>query len=290
MHRNVIITCAVTGAGDTVDKNPEVPVTPQQIAESALAAAEAGAAIVHIHVRDPKTGQADRRFELYEEVVQWIRSSGSDVVINLTAGMGGDFIPSAEDPASAGPGSDMASAEERVAHIEKLRPDICSFDCGSLNYATSAFVATPDQLREMALRIKEAKVKPEIEVFELGHIWLAKQLIREGLIEPSPLFQLCLGIPWGAEANTETMVTMRNMLPADANWCGFAIGKSQMPFVAQSMLLGGHVRVGLEDNIYLKKGVPARNEDLVSKAAAIIEHLGSEVASPAEAREQLGLS
>ena len=225
LNANVIISCAVTGAGDTVGKHPAIPVTPRQIADSALEAHEAGAAIVHLHVRDPETGKAARDPALYRETVGLIRSSGADVVINLTAGMGGDFFFDPAHPASGGPGTDMAGAAERVAHVEELRPEICTLDCGSLNFGNGAFFATADLLREMARRIQAAGVKPEIECFELGHVWLAKQLIAEGLIDPPPLFQLCLGIPWGAEATTEAMLAMRGHLPAGANWAGFAIGR-----------------------------------------------------------------
>jgi uncharacterized protein (DUF849 family) len=245
---------------------------------------------VHLHVRDPRSGKAARDPELYRETVGLIRSSGADVVINLTAGMGGDFFFDSAHPASGGPGTDMASAAERVAHVEELRPEVCTLDCGSLNFGNGAFLATADLLREMARRIQAAGVKPEIECFELGHVWLAKQLIAEGLIDPPPLFQLCLGIPWGAEATTEAMLAMRGHLPEGANWAGFAIGRMQMPFVAQAVLLGGHVRVGLEDNIWLDRGVPATNGALVKRAREIVERMGASVATPDEARARLGLT
>ncbi|MFO1147246.1 MAG: 3-keto-5-aminohexanoate cleavage protein [Alsobacter sp.] len=289
MNQDVIISCAVTGAGDTVGKHPAIPVTPRQIADSAIEAARAGAAIAHLHVRDPRTGKAARDPALYREAVDYIRGSGVDVVINLTAGMGGDFVFNPDDPSRGGPGTDMADAAERVAHVEELRPEICTLDCGSLNFGNAAFLATADLLREMARRIQAVGVKPEIEAFELGHIWLAKQLMKEGLIDDPALFQLCLGIPWGAEATTETMVAMRNHLPPGCNWAGFAIGRMQMPFVAQAVLLGGNVRVGLEDNIWLDKGVPASNGALVGRAREIIERMGARVLTPAEARAKLGL-
>ena len=289
MNPKVIISCAVTGAGDTVGKHPAIPMTPRQIADSALEAHKAGAAIVHLHVRDPATGKAARDPALYREAVGAIRAANADVVINLTAGMGGDFFFNSANPASGGPGTDMAGAAERVAHVEELRPEICTLDCGSLNFGDGAFLATADVLREMARRIQAAGVKPEIECFELGHVWLAKQLIAEGLIDPPPLFQLCLGIPWGAEATTETMLAMRNHLPPNANWAGFAIGRMQMPFVAQAALLGGNVRVGLEDNIWLDRGVPASNGALVTRAREIVERLGASIATAAEARATLGL-
>ncbi len=289
MNPKVIISCAVTGAGDTVGKHPAIPVTPRQIADSALEAHAAGAAFVHLHVRDPATGKAARDPALYREAVGAIRASAADVVINLTAGMGGDFFFNSSNPASGGTGTDMAGAAERVRHVEELLPEICTLDCGSLNFGDGAFLATADVLREMARRIQAAGVKPEIECFELGHVWLAKQLIAEGLIDAPPLFQLCLGIPWGAEATTETMLAMRNHLPAGANWAGFAIGRMQMPFVAQAALLGGNVRVGLEDNIWLDRGVPASNGSLVARAREIVERMGASVATAAEARATLGL-
>lgn len=289
MTEDAIITCAVTGAGDTVGKHPAIPVTPRQIADSALEAVAAGAAIVHLHVRDPATGKAARAPELYRQAVGYIRASGVDVVINLTAGMGGDFTFNPADPARGGPGTDMAGAAERLAHVEELRPEICTLDCGSLNFGDAAFIATADLLRDMAARIQRAGVKPEIECFELGHIWLAKQLIAENLIDAPALFQLCLGVPWGAEATTETMLAMRNHLPAGANWSGFAIGRRQMPFVAQAILLGGHVRVGLEDNIWLDRGVPASNGSLVARAREIAQRLGARVLDAGQTREKLQL-
>jgi len=289
VNHDVIISCAVTGAGDTAGKHPAIPVTPRQIAESALEAATAGAAIVHLHVRNPATGKASRDPALYRETVGHIRASGVDVVINLTAGMGGDFVFDPATPAKGGAGTDMANAAERVAHVEELLPEICTLDCGSLNFGNAAFLATADLLREMAQRIKAAGVKPEIECFELGHVWLAKQLIAEGLIESPPLFQLCMGVPWGAEATTEAILAMRNHLPAGANWAAFAIGRLQMPFVAQAALLGGNVRVGLEDNLWLDRGVPATNGALVARAREIIERMGGRALNAAETRAKLHL-
>ena len=278
MNNEVIISCAVTGAGDTVGKHPAIPVTPRQIADAAIEAAKAGAAIAHLHVRNVETGKAGRDLANYREAVQLVRESGTDVVINLTAGMGGDFVYDPSNPSVAGSGSDMIDAAARLAHVEDTRPEICTLDCGSLNFGNGAYIATADLLRDMAARIQKMGVKPEIEAFELGHIWLAKQLIAEGLIDSPPLFQICLGIP-----------TMRNHLPADCNWAGFAIGRNQMGFVAQSMLLGGNVRVGLEDNIWLDKGVHATNGTLVARAKEIVERLGGRTLTPAEARIKLGL-
>jgi len=289
MKEKIVLTCALTGAGDSPAKNENVPVTPKEIAESALEAADAGAAAVHIHVRNPETKQADRKFELYQETVERIREKNTDVILNVTAGMGGDFIPDPKNPSSAGEGSDMASPLERVAHIKKIKPDICTLDCCSMNYSDSVYVTHPDDLRIMAKEILSTGVKPEIEVFDLGHISLAKQLISEGLIDSPSLFQLCMGIPFGAEATVENLIAMRNSLPPDAVWSSFAIGKNQIPFAAQSAIAGGHIRVGLEDNLYLEKGVKASNKTLVEKAAKLIEMLGGNLASPSEARKELNL-
>lgn len=289
MNLEIILTCAVTGAGDTFSKHPAIPASPRQIADAAIEAARAGAAVAHLHVRDPATGRASRDPALYRETVRLVRASGVDVILNLTAGMGGDFFTDDANPGRGGPGTDMASAADRVAHVEELRPEICTLDCGSVNFGDGLFVGTAPVLREMAARIKAVGVKPEIEAFELGHIALAKQLIREGLIESPPLFQLCMGVPWGAEATAEAMLAMRNHLPAGAHWAGFAIGRMQMPFVAQAALLGGHVRVGLEDNLWLDRGVPASNGALVTRAREILERLGARLLSPQEAREKLGL-
>ena len=290
MNYEVIITCAVTGSGDTADKHPDLPKSPEQIADAAIEAAEAGAAVAHIHVRNPQTGEAGRKIEWYQEVVERVRSSTTDVVLNLTAGMGGDFIPDPEDPSKGGIGTDMATPEERLAHVKKLLPEICTLDCGSQNYSSTAYVSTPDMLRKMAKIIQELGVKPEIEVFELGQIWFAKQLVKEGLIDKPPLFQLCMGIPWTAEANTENMLALRNMLPESSIWAGFGISRLQMPMVAQAMILGGNVRVGLEDNLYLKKGELASNGQLVQRAVEIIERLGGNIVTPQQTREKLGLN
>ncbi len=291
MNRDVIVTCAVTGAGDTADKHPDLPKTPQQIAEAAIEAAKAGAAIAHCHVRDPETGKAARDPALFREVVERIRDSDTNVIINLTAGMGGDWVVDENDPTKPGPGSDMAGPIERLAHVEEMLPEICSLDCGTLNFGegNDIYISTPSMLRTMAQRIKDCGVKPELEVFDTGHLRFAKQMIAEGLIEDPPLFQICLGIPWGAEADTASMKAMRDMLPENAQWAGFGISRMEMPMAAQAVLLGGHVRVGLEDNLYLERGVLASNGQLVEKAVKIIELLGARVVGPDEAREKLGL-
>ncbi|WP_043532163.1 3-keto-5-aminohexanoate cleavage protein [Litchfieldella xinjiangensis] len=289
MNRDVILTCAITGAGDTANKHPELPVTPRQIADSAIEAARAGASIVHLHVRDPETGGISHSTAHFREAVSRIREADIDVVINLTAGGGGDWVPHPDDPTRGGEGTDMQTPAERHAPIGELLPELCTLDCGSLNFGDTVYLNTADWLREHARLVKEAGVKPELECFDLGHVWFARQLIEEGLIEGDPLFQLCLGIPWGAEADTETMLAMRNKLPANAHWSAFGIGRTEMPMVAQSILLGGHVRVGLEDNLYLSKGVFATNAQLVEKAANIAENLGSRILTPAQTRQKLDL-
>ncbi|MFJ2697772.1 3-keto-5-aminohexanoate cleavage protein [Streptomyces rochei] len=291
MTENVIITCALTGAGDTVRKSPHVPVTPEQIARNAMEAAAAGAAVVHIHVRDPETGDPSRDPKLYREVVERIKETGTDVVINLTAGMGGDLVIDPDDPLTHLPGTDLVGGLERLPHVEDLLPDICTLDCGSLNFGdgSNLYVSTPDMLRAGARRIQELGVRPELEIFDTGHLWFAKQLLAEGLLDDPTVFQLCMGIPWGAPADPGVLQSMVNMLPDGARWASFALGRMQMPWVAQSILLGGHVRVGLEDNLYLGKGNKATNAQLVERAVTITESIGARVATPDEARAALGL-
>jgi uncharacterized protein (DUF849 family) len=291
MQRKVIISCAVTGSADTPSRNPAVPVTPQQIANSALDAAKAGAAIVHIHVRDPQTTKPSMDIALYREVVERIRASGSDVLINLTTGPGARFTHDDNDPSKAGPGSVLKSPEQRVRHVIELKPDICSLDMGSLNMGDRVFVNTPSHLRKMAEAIKKAGVMPELEVFETGHLLLAKNFIDNGHVQPPGMFQICLGISWGQPATPEAMTYMRNLLPPAAPWFAFGISLHQFPMVAQTVLLGGHPRVGLEDNIYLeKRKLAPSNAALVEKAADIIQILGDTVATPREARQILGLA
>ncbi|WP_028933681.1 3-keto-5-aminohexanoate cleavage protein [Pseudonocardia spinosispora] len=291
MNRDVIITCAVTGAGDTVGKSPHVPVTPAQIAADAIAAAEAGAAVVHIHVRDVETGQGSRAVSLYRETVSRIRDSGVDMVINLTAGMGGDLVIDGDDPLKPIDGTDLVNALERLPHVEELLPDICTLDCGSLNFGEGSqlYVSTPDMLRIGAKRVQELGVKPELEIFDTGHLWFASKMVEEGLIDAPPLFQLCMGIPYGAPVDPGLLAAMVNMLPEGSQFASFAIGRNQLPWVAQSALLGGHVRVGLEDNLYLGKGIKATNAQLVERAVEIVRGLGAEVAGPDRARSILGL-
>jgi uncharacterized protein (DUF849 family) len=289
MSTEVIVTCAVTGAGDTVRRSDRVPVTPAAIATACIEAAREGAAIAHVHVRDPRSGQGSREVALYREVAERVRDAGMDVILNLTTGMGGDYLPDEADPARAGPGSDLVPPLVRLAHIEALRPPLCSLDCGTMNFGAGVFMNTPAHLEQMAGRIRELGVKPELEVFELGHIRFARELIARGLIEPPPLFQLCLGIPWGAPADPRTLIAMRDALPSEALWSAFGIGREQFPMVAQAVLLGGNVRVGLEDNLYLARGRLASNGELVARAVELIGQLGRSVASPASARQMLRL-
>jgi uncharacterized protein (DUF849 family) len=291
MNRPVIVTCAITGGGDTTGKHPAIPITPQQIATSALEAAQAGAAIVHLHVRDPKTGKPSTEFELYREAVERIRAANRDVIVNLTTGPGARFIPSKENPAVGGPGTSLMTPEARVAHVEKLRPEICSLDIATMNFGEFAFVNIPDHIRTMAKAIAAAGVLPELEAFDVGHLRLALHLLDAGAIKPPVFFQICLGVPWGAAANSEAMMFMRSMLPKDCNWTGFGIGPQQFPMVAQSVLLGGHARVGLEDNLYIERGVLApSNAALVEKAVKILDALDAVPATPAQAHEILGLT
>ena len=295
MNRNVMITCALTGAGDTVGRSEHVPVTPEQIAESGIAAARAGATIVHVHVRDPETGKGSREVALYREVVERIRSVEVDVVLNLTAGMGGDLVLGGEDeplPPDAA-GTDMAGAEERLRHVAELRPEICTLDCGTMNFAAGGdyvMVNTPGMLRAMAQRVKELGVRPELEVFDTGHLVMVKEMIADGLIDPPPLIQLCTGIPYGAPDDPGTLLAMRNQLPDDAVFSAFSIGRMQLPFVAMAALAGGNVRVGLEDNLMLERGLNATNAQLVERAVQILRAMNVRILTAAEVRAKLGLT
>lgn len=292
--RNVFITCAVTGAGDTTGRSNKVPVTPRQIADSCIEAAQAGAAVVHIHVRNPQTGGSARDPALYREVVQYIRESGVDMVLNLTAGMGGDLtFGSVEQPLPpAELGTDMAGATERLAHVRELLPEICTLDCGTMNFGEGDYVMTntPATLREMAKQIKELGVRPEIEAFDTGHILLAKWLKDQGLIENPGMIQLCMGIPWGAPDDFTTLMAMVNAVPKEWTFSAFSIGRNQLPYVAMAILAGGHIRVGLEDNIWLDRGILASNGDLVKRAVTIAEAMGSQIMTPNEVRQTLQLT
>jgi uncharacterized protein (DUF849 family) len=298
MNFDVMITCAITGDDTKLTKSPHCPVTPEQIAAAAVEAARAGAAIVHIHVRDPETGAFSMETRHYREVVKRIRESDVDVLVNLTCGMGGYIYVGdnglADTPA---PGTDFVSQEDRMRHVIDLceegryRPDIATLDCGTLNFGDGnrAYISTPNYLRKGAAILRDLGVKAELEVFDTGNLWFTHQLVKEGLIPSPPLVQLCAGIPYGVPADTAHMVAMVNALPPECVWTSFAISRMQMPWVAQSILLGGNVRVGLEDNLYLSRGVYASNAQLVAKARTIVEAMGARILSPAQARERLGI-
>ncbi|MXW87414.1 MAG: 3-keto-5-aminohexanoate cleavage protein [Boseongicola sp. SB0673_bin_14] len=293
MNREVFITCAVTGAGSTQDRSPHVPRSPEEIAGSAIDAAKAGAAVVHCHVRDPETGAPARNRELYREVTDRIRSAEVDVVLNLTAGMGGDLVfGSPDEPLPLQDGTDMASAEERVAHIAECRPEICTLDCGTMNFAEADYVMTntPGMLRAMGGLMTELGVTPEIEAFDTGHLWFSSTLVDEGVLKAPALAQLCMGVPWGAPDDLNTFMAMVNNVPQGWTWSAFSLGRHQMAYVAASVLAGGNVRVGLEDNLWLGKGVLATNAQLVERAVCIIENMGARVIGPDEVRDKLGLT
>lgn len=294
MNREVFITCAVTGSGDTTGKSDKVPITPEQIANSAIDAAKAGAAIVHCHVRDPETGKPSRDPKLFREVTERIRDSATDMVLNLTAGMGGDLVlGGVEAPLPIDPnGTDMAGATERLLHIADCRPEICTLDCGTMNFGHGDYVMTnsTSMLIEMAKQIKAVGVKPEIEAFDTGHLWFAKHLVEEGHIEKTALVQLCMGIPWGAPDDLNTLMAMVNNVPKDWVFSAFSIGRNAMAYPAAAILAGGNIRVGLEDNIYLSRGVLATNAQLVERAVNVAENIGAKVIGPDAVRERLGLT
>ena len=293
MNREVFITCAITGSGATQDRSPHVPRSPKQIADSAIAAAHAGAAVVHCHVRDPETGAPSRKLAYYREVTERIRAADIDIVLNLTAGMGGDIVfGNAAQPLPLAAGTDMVGATERVAHIADCLPEICTLDCGTMNFAEADYVMTntPGMLQAMGRMMTELGVKPEIEAFDTGHLWYAKQLVADGILAPDALVQLCMGVPWGAPDDLNTFMSIVNNVPDTWTFSGFGLGRNQMAYVAASVLAGGNVRVGLEDNLWLGKGVLATNEQLVSRAKTIIESMGARVIGPDEVRAKLGLT
>ncbi|MEO1470138.1 MAG: 3-keto-5-aminohexanoate cleavage protein [Pseudomonadota bacterium] len=293
MNREVFVTCALTGSGQTQDRSPHVPRSPAEIAEAAIAAARAGAAVVHAHVRDPATGAPSRDPALFREVTDRIRSAPVDMVLNLTAGMGGDLMLGGPDaPLPPVAGTDMAPAETRLAHVADCRPEICTLDCGTMNFAENDYVMTntPGMLRAMGARMTALGVRPEIEAFDTGHLWLAKQLVAEGVLEDPALVQLCMGVPWGAPDDLNTLLAMVNAVPAGWTWSAFALGRHQMPYVAAAVLAGGNVRVGLEDNLFLSRGRLATNAELVERAVTIIETLGARVIGPDEVRARLNLT
>ncbi len=294
INRSAFITCAVTGSGGTQDRSPHVPRSPEQIAQSAIEAAKAGAAVVHCHVRDPETGAPSRDVSLYKEVTERIRDSDTDVVLNLTAGMGGDMVfGKTESPLPLDEsGTDMVGASERVAHLVACRPELCTLDCGTMNFSEADYVMTntPGMLRAMCTKMVELGIRPEIEAFDTGHLWFAKELAREGTLPSPALVQLCMGVPWGAPNDLGTFLAMVNQIPQDWTWSAFSLGRDQMPYVASSILAGGNVRVGLEDNLFLSKGVFATNAQLVERAVTIIEALGANVMDAAGVRKKLNLT
>ena len=294
MNGEVFITCAVTGSGSTQDRSEHVPRSPKQIADSAIDAARAGAAIVHCHVRDPETGVPSRKIEYYREVTDRIRDSEVDVILNLTAGMGGDMVfGPVENPLPLSQdGTDMAGATERVAHLEECLPEICTLDCGTMNFAEADYVMTntPGMLRAMAKKMTNLGIRPEIEAFDTGHLWFSEQLVKEGLINSPVMVQLCMNVPWGAPNDLNTFLAMVNNIPKDWTFSAFSLGRHQMPYVAAVVLAGGNVRVGLEDNIFLDRGVLATNAQLVERASNIITNLGSKIIGPAEVRKKLNLT
>lgn len=291
MQEKVIITCAVTGNITTREQHPELPVTPEEIATAALQAADAGASIVHIHVRHPETGKPSMELEHYRDVCARIRERNPELILNLTTGLGGRFIPSDDDPKVAAPGTTLTVPERRVAHVPALKPEICTLDLNTMNSGGEVVINTPKNVRRMAKVIRDAGVKPELEIFDSGDLMLALDLMKEGLLDGPGMFSFVLGVKYGFPPTPETMLYARNMLPAGAQWTGFGIGRAQFPMAAQSYLLGGHVRVGLEDNVYLSKGVLApNNAALVTRAREIIEPMGARIATPREARQILGLA
>ena len=293
MNREVFITCAVTGSGSTQDKSPHVPRSPQQIADSAIAAAKAGAAVVHCHVRDPETGAPSRDLGYFRELTDLIRASDVDVVLNLTAGMGGDMVfGGSEQPLPLAEGTDMAGATERVAHVAECLPEICTLDCGTMNFAEADYVMTntPNMLETMGKMMTDLGVKAEIEAFDTGHLWFAKKLVQDAVLGPDALVQLCMGVPWGAPDDLNTFMAMVNNVPDNWTFSAFSLGRNQMAYVAASVLAGGNVRVGLEDNLMLERGVLAKNYQLVEKARGIIEAMGAKVIGPQAVRDKLGLT
>lgn len=285
-----ILTCAVTGAGAYTERTRNVPVTPARIADECVSAARAGAAVCHIHVRDP-SGAPSMELSYYREVVERIRASDTDLVINLTTGAGARYIPSEEDPLKPAAGSTLTSPEARVRHIVELQPEICSLDIGTMNFGKHAVLNTPTHVAAMARAAQAVGTKPELEVFDVGQIEAARLMVEEGIIAAPPFFQICLGVAGGAPATPQAMMSLLSFMPKGAHWGGFGIAAASLPMVAQCVLLGGHVRVGLEDNIYQSRGVLAPNNAvLVEQAVNIVHQLGGSLASPAEAREILGLT
>ena len=289
--RPTIVTCAVTGAQTLPSQSPYLPVTPVEIADSCIEAARAGAAIVHIHVRNPETGAPSMDLDLYRQVVERIRDSGTDVIINLTTGPGQRFVPGRDDPAVAGPGTSLMRGEARVAHVEALKPEICTLDLNTMYSFGSVVINTPDSLRVMAERIRAVGTAPELEIFNPGDLLLARDLAAEGVLPKRNFLQFVLGVRYAAPMSSEMLSTFVRMVPEGWEWSAFGVGRMAFPAVALSVLQGGHVRVGMEDNLQIEKGVLARsNADLVAKAVRIVSDLGSRPASVSEAREILSLN
>ncbi|MER8886929.1 3-keto-5-aminohexanoate cleavage protein [Mesorhizobium sp. M0816] len=293
MNREVFITCAVTGGSDTAGTTRNVPRSPKEIADAAIEAAKAGAAVAHIHVRDPETGAPSRRNDLYKEVTDRVRQASTDVVLNITAGMGADLVfGSVEQPLPLAPSTDLCGATERFSHIAECLPEICTLDCGTMNFNVGDFVMTntPATLRAMAKMTADHGVRAEIEVFDNGHLWFAKQLVEEGLIEDPVLVQLCMGIRWGAPNDLNTFLALANSVPANWTFSAFSIGRDAIAYPAAAVLAGGNVRVGLEDNLYVGKGQFATNGQLVERAVNVVESMGARVVGPEEVREKLKLT
>jgi len=285
-----ILTCAVTGNLTKPEMTPYLPITPKQIADSCLDAAQAGAAVVHIHVRHPDTGKPSMELDHYSEVMHLIKAQNKELIINLTTGPGGRFIPSEDDPKVFAAGTTLCHPLKRVEHVAKLKPDICSLDLNTMNSGADVVINTPSNVRKMAQVIREAGVMPELEIFDTGDLNLAKDLIKEGVLDGPGLYTFVMGVKYGLNTDPATLLYMRDQLPQGAKWAAFGIAKAEFPIVAQSWLYGGHIRVGMEDNIYLERGVLCEsNAQLVSRANRIIKDLGGEMATSNEAREILGL-
>lgn len=286
-----ILTCAVTGTFPTRQHNSALPVTPEEIADACIGAAKAGAAVCHIHVRDPATGVPSMRMEYYREVVSRLRGSDTDLVINLTTGPGGRYVPSDDDPAKAAPSTTLTTPQARIAHVLELRPEICTLDLNTMWFGGGAVINSPRNIAIMAEAIYAAGVKPELEVFDTGDIVLANELVAAGTLRSPALFQLCTGIKYGMPSTPEMMALAKSMLPKDSTWAAFGPGRHAFPMLAQAFILGGHCRIGMEDTVHLARGVPApSNAALVEKSVRIIRELGGRPATPAEARQILGLA
>jgi uncharacterized protein (DUF849 family) len=290
MQKKTILTCAVTGNITSRAQHPRLPITPKEIAEAVIAAGQAGASVAHIHARDPRTERGSMDVELFREILSRIREAGSDIVINLSTGEGGRFVPGLEEPSIAGPGTTLTQPEKRVAHVEILKPEICTLDLNTMYSGTAVVINTPRNIEIMAKRIQAAGVIPELELFDGGDLQLAKYLIKNGVLKTPALIQIVLGVRFGASADPATLFFLASQLPPDSIWAAFAIGRQEFPLLAQAWLLGGHIRVGLEDNVNIREGVLAHdNAELVEKAVTIVSHLGGSIATPAEARAILGL-